>query len=365
MFKKLILILAGLSLPLSSYAVNHPDSIKARMMLEHETFLVWMAHEKGWDKDVGLDIDLSVTEDSGIDIISEHKADENKFNITAIGAIPSIVACNSPDAEIVAVANEESKANEIFVRADSEIIKTKGWNEDFPEVYGSPETIKGKEIFVKRMSSGSYLLAKWLDAFYLGFSDVTVKNMNCFNAVETMDSGRGDIMAIWSPESSEAEFKNYKKVADLAEMGCSVPVNFIVDVNFGAEHPQAVAKFLAVYMRAIDYQNKKGVDTILPLYKKFIKENSESHSMDAYPDDVLKADIEKHKLYDYDEQLALFARGNGRSDIQKLNLEISKTFVLKGVMHFDISERLKHAKYVNNKYLFLAKKYYELTKNKD
>lgn len=38
-------------------------------MDEHETFLIWYAKEKGWDKEAGLDIDIQYF-GSGMDILN-------------------------------------------------------------------------------------------------------------------------------------------------------------------------------------------------------------------------------------------------------------------------------------------------------
>ena len=45
---------------------------------------------------------------------------------------------------VIANADEEFLINRVLVRPDSPIAKVKGWNKDYPEVLGSPETVKGK-----------------------------------------------------------------------------------------------------------------------------------------------------------------------------------------------------------------------------
>ena len=45
---------------------------------------------------------------------------------------------------VIAIGNDESMTNSVLVRPDSPIAKVKGYNKDFPEVLGSPDTVKGK-----------------------------------------------------------------------------------------------------------------------------------------------------------------------------------------------------------------------------
>ena len=40
-----------------SFAAD-PVKIRSAWIDEHETFLVWYAHEKGWDKEEGIDLEL-------------------------------------------------------------------------------------------------------------------------------------------------------------------------------------------------------------------------------------------------------------------------------------------------------------------
>ncbi|MFQ9492411.1 MAG: hypothetical protein ACLR0N_16980 [Bilophila wadsworthia] len=51
---------------------------------EHETFLVWYAREKGWDKAEGLDLELLPFE-SGKNVIDEMQS--------SIGPLPALAPC--------------------------------------------------------------------------------------------------------------------------------------------------------------------------------------------------------------------------------------------------------------------------------
>lgn len=358
MFKKLFTLLLCSCIPMVSVA-SGVDKIKAMMQIEHETFLVWLAKDKGWDKKIGLDIELEVTEDAGLEIVSKFKNDHNTFNICGIGAVPTIIGCNDHSLEVVDIANDESATNMIYVRENSDILKTRGWNKDYPYVYGSPESIRGKEIFLKRMTHASYLLSHWLEMFNLDFSDVSVKSMNCSNALEAMDSGRGDVMALWAPDAYIAEERHYRSVADLTVLKKVVPINFVADVEFCRNNPQSVAKFIAVYLKAVDYQNQHGI----ALANDFIR-FSKQYSQDGKG--VSKIVAEKTILnsipYNYEQAVELFEQKNGRSPAQTIHQDITNFFILNGILHFKISKHIKFCEYLNPEYLYMSKDYYDKLK---
>lgn len=363
MLKNLLTLLLCSCIPLLSQTqAAEVDKIKAMMQFEHETFLVWLAKEKGWDKELGLDIDLEVTEDAGLEIVSRFKKDHEVFNICGIGAVPTIIGCNDQSLEVVDIANDESATNMIYVREDSDILKTKGWNKDFPYVYGSPESIKGKMVFLKRMTHASYLFSKWLEMFNLDLSDVTVKSMNCSNALEAMDVGQGDIMGLWVPDAYIAEERNYKLVADLTVLKKVVPINFVADAEFAKKNPKVVAKFIAAYLKAVDYQKQHGIG----MAEDFIR-FSKIYSPDGVP--VSKTVAEKTILnsipYSYDEAVELFEKkNNGKSQAQLIHQDITNFFILNGILHFKISKHIKFCEYLNPEYLYQAKEYYKKLKNK-
>lgn len=98
---------------------------------EHETFLMWYAKEKGWDKEAGLDIEMKLF-NSGPDILNALPAGEWRF--AAVGALPAMLGNLRYGTSIIAQANNEAAlCTSVVVRADSPIAKVKGWNKDYPE----------------------------------------------------------------------------------------------------------------------------------------------------------------------------------------------------------------------------------------
>ena len=142
-------LLAGLCLGLLSLILGHtpawaadaPVPMKTAWLGENEAFAVWYAKQHGWDKEVGLDISM-LRFDSGKAIVEGVLAYD--WAVAGCGAVPALTAALNERLDIIAVANDESLSNALYVRADSPILTVKGANPAFPEIYGDRATVAKK-----------------------------------------------------------------------------------------------------------------------------------------------------------------------------------------------------------------------------
>ena len=191
--KSLLAVLA-LALLLAPAAQAAPAKLSSAWMGEHETFVAWYAKQQGWDKEAGLDIEMKLF-NSGPDILNALPAGEWRF--AAVGALPAMLGNLRYGTSIIAQANNEAAlCTSVVVRADSPIAKVKGWNKDYPEVYGSPETVRGKTFLATTLTSSHYALSTWLNVLGLKDSDVVIKNMDQSQVVGAFENNIGDGIAI-------------------------------------------------------------------------------------------------------------------------------------------------------------------------
>ena len=106
----LVLLTLAWSTPARSAS---PVPMKTAWLGEHETFAVWYAKQKGWDKEAGLDLTM-LRFDSGKAIVEGVLAYD--WAIAGCGAVPALTATLSERLDIIAVANDESAANALYVR---------------------------------------------------------------------------------------------------------------------------------------------------------------------------------------------------------------------------------------------------------
>ena len=302
---------------LCCFSVHAEDSLKklkVSLLLEHEAFLVWYGIEKGWDKDLGLDISLNIKDVSGIDLLNDKHVNNGAWDIAGVGCVPAIIGGKGLDFSYIGIGNNESHSTEIMVRPDSKFLKVKGANPDYPEVYGSKETIKDSTFFIRKMTSAAYVLSNWLDLFGLSYSDVKVVDGNISDFIKYMKDGNGDAMILWAPATFEAQTNGFKSVASADQVDAIVPIFFIADSEFANKNAQTMARFLLMYDRAVKIQ-KKDPKSLVSYYKNFLK----LYSSKDYSDEFCLFDLKAHTVYSIDEQLKLFnSDNNNLSAVEKM-----------------------------------------------
>ena len=294
--------------PLQSMAAE-PFTLKSCWQPEHSTFIIWNAMEKGWDKEQGLKIDPIYFE-SGMAQIEVIPA--KQWAVGGTGSVPMLLGAMRYGSYLVAIANDDTSSISVLVRPDSPILKTKGANPEFPETYGTAESVRGKTVLVTTVSNGHYALSTWLKRLGLTDADVVIKNMDSGQSLAAFESGVGDIAVFWAPASFVGQSKGWVKVNADSQKGHNMVNVIIAEKEFADKHPEKVAAFLKVYMRGIDYMKAENVK-LAPKFSKFLSdwagvELSEKDATD---------DIREHGVYTLEQQLAMFNSSNGKSEIEQ------------------------------------------------
>lgn len=315
---------------------------------EHETFLMWYAKEKGWDKEAGLDVEIKYF-NSGADILNALPSGEWVY--AGMGAVPAMLGNLRYDTIVIANGNDESMTNGVVVRKDSPIAKVKGWNKDYPDVLGSPETVKGKTFLVTTVSSAHYALSSWLNVLGLKDSDVVIKNMDQAQAVGAFENNIGDGVALWAPHLFLAMDKGGVLAADLKMCKKGNPIVLIADAKYANAHPEITAKFLGIYLRAVNMVKHETAESLVPEYRRFFLEWAGKD----YAKELALKDIVKHPVYDIEEQLVMFDDSKGQSQAQKWQGEIANFFTTVGRITPEEAKKVQDGKYATNKFLKMVK----------
>ncbi len=345
-----ILVLSAMFLVISAaplLAADKPVEFSMSWQPEQETFVVWYAKEKGWDKEEGLDFKLNYFE-SGMAQLEALPA--KQWVVGGMGGVPATVGALRYGTYLFAIGNDESETNAVMVRADSPIMKVKGFNPKYPEVYGSPELIKGKTIFCTTVSSGHFAMSKWLEVFGLKDTDVVIKNMDQAQALAAFESGIGDMAVFWAPHLYTGLAKGWKVAGNTKMCGGAQPIVIIGDKEYCDKNPETVAKFLRIYLRGINLLKKEGVN-LLPDYKKFYKDWAGLEMTD----EMAKMDILMHPVFTYDEQLKLFDNTKGPSTVDQWQLAIVDFFTAQGRFKPEEKEKVLKINYITDKFLKMVK----------
>ena len=317
------------------------------MLLEHEGFLMWYAKESKLDHKYGVDIDLTILDSNGIEIMRRHAADPESWNITATSVIPLLTDTGKAPLKVIGIANDESYSTAIVVRPESDILKVKGFNPEYPDIYGSPDTIRNREFFIKDMTSSAYTFARYLEVFGLNFSDVKVRDVSAGEAIIALNARNGEGAALWSPDTYEAAQDGFRTVAFANQLGVSIPMLLIADDKFARENPDTVASVLAAYIEALDMQNKD-INSFATAYRKFLQ----VYSGKVFANQFCKYDIENHSVFGIDEQLKFFNEDETYESRVKLNLKIVQNSLSKFI--FNTQHKGKYFDNVTDEYLKLA-----------
>ena len=326
---------------------ENPVKLRSAWMDEHETFLVWYAHEKGWDKEEGIDLDLLYF-DSGMAQLNALPAGE--WVLCGTGAVPAMMGNLRYNTYVIGIGNDESMTNAVMVRPDSPILKTKGYNPKYPEVYGHPDDVRGKTILATTVSSSHFALSHWLRVLGLKDSDVIIKNMDQAQALGAFSTGIGDMVSLWAPHMYVGEEKGWKVAGTPQTCGVGLPICLIADQKWADAHPDLVAKFLRVYLRAVNMiqsQMKKDPKALVPEYKRFFLEWAGKN----YSDEMALKDLQTHPVFNYEEQIALFDASKGQSTAQKWQADVAAFFAEVGRITKDDLKKVGDGKYATDKFL--------------
>ena len=255
--------------------------------------------------------------------------------LPVVGAVPALTATLSERLDIIAVANDESAANALYVRADSPLLSIKGTNPAYPDIYGDQATVKGKEILCPKGTSAHYMMAAWLKSLGLEEKDVRVKYMSPVQALGAFAGGLGDVVALWAPLTYDADAKGFKPAALSSNCGVSQPVLIVANHEYAIQYPERVEAFLKMYLRVITFMRETPVETLVPDYVRFYEEWTGR----KLTSEIAAKDLANHAVFNLEEQLALFDDAQGKSKLQNWLTDIAAFYESIGMVRKEDRQR--------------------------
>jgi NitT/TauT family transport system substrate-binding protein len=129
-------------------------------------------------------------------------------------------------------------------------------------------------------------------------------------------NGNGLIAAAWAPFGFTLQDKaNAVAICDGEMAGADVFGSLVVRADYADEHPQEVAKVLAVYLRAVSWMKSHKSET-LDYMRAFYAKSGNSLS-----ERFLEIDYSDHPIFSLSEELKIFSRASGPSVADKWNVE--------------------------------------------
>ena len=346
--------LSGLAAVLLAFSLCNAASaapltkIRTAWMDSYETFAMWYAKEKGWDKEAGLDIDILFF-DSGMAILNALPAGEWQYS--CLGWVPAMMGNLRYGTSVIGVGTDESACVAVLARPDNPVFKTQGLNPKHPDVFGSPEDVRGKTILCTTVSSAHFALTAWLDAVGVKPTEVTIKNMDQPQALAAFENGIGDFVALWAPHMYAGTDKGWKIAGSAALCGKGTPLVLVADTKYADTHPETTAKFLSVYLRGVEHLRTASIDDLIPEYQRFFFDWAGK----TYSKELARLDLESHPAWDIKGQLTLFDASKGMSTVQQWQADTARFFASIGSITPDELKKVENASYVTDKFLKLVK----------
>lgn len=256
----------------------------------------YVATEKGWWAELGLKPVFS-TFPAGVPQIAASAS--KSWDVGGTGSVPAVLGHVRFGIKTIGITNDESAGNALLARKDVVDKFTK-----------DPGSIKGQTILLTANSTGDYAVQSCLRKWGIAKSDVTIKNMGQAEIISAVSSNNADLAGLWAPNIYTLEEKAGAKVlCSGKEGGAIVPGALIARSDYAAQNPQAVAKFLAVYLRAWSWMNANRPAAI-ELMKKFYAQGGVSIS-----DASMNKEFDTRPTFNLAGQLAAMDRAKGSSSM--------------------------------------------------
>lgn len=146
-----------------------------------------------------------------------------------------------------------AEGNAIYMRNTNPGAKVKGYNPDYPEVYGSPDTIKGQVLLQNTGTTSQYLAINYLDALGIDEKDMQVVSLDFPQLYSSFATGQGDLSAMTSPHSYKAqEHEDWTMAATLENLNTPLYEAIVCTEDAYNNRRDDIVKFMTLIYQAND-----------------------------------------------------------------------------------------------------------------
>ena len=216
---------------------------------------VYVAREKGWFKDAGLNL-KELTFASGPVMVEALASNGWDLGISGIGGI--LPGAITHGAALLAPINTDDGTQMLFVRNNSPILTAgTGKNSLDSRIYGDAASWKGKKVLCNTGAVLQYFLIRVLGGFNLTPNDVQFMAMDVATAGSAFRAGEGDVVAMTGSSGTMAMLadKNFTAVAKGPWVDTGLIGAAYANKNSMAnsERREAMKIFFKVYYDTIDW----------------------------------------------------------------------------------------------------------------
>lgn len=269
----------------------------------------------------------------------------DEWGAGACGTPPAIAAGIAYDAKIVGLSVDDTVSCDYWVREDSEIAGITGEVEGHPDIMGNAETWKGKTILCPTQTSAHFMLIATLNAMGLTQEDVNIVPMDVPSAYTAFKSGQGDIVALWDPQSYQAEEEGWIKVSSGEASGESMPTVLVASQKAIDENWDAVYSWIKNYYEIAEIY-KEDIDT----QSKYLLEMQLDNGIDT-TEELAKRFVEDRPLPTLEDNIEFFKGEPGSRKADEVISKIIKFFVDQGTYTEKDQKKLEEGGFVDGQFI--------------
>ena len=259
----------------------------------------------------------------------------NEWDAGACGTPPAIAAGIAYNAKIVGFSVDDTVSVDYWVRADSDIAAISGEVEGYPDILGNADTWKGKTILCPTQTSAHYMLIATLSAMGLTQNDVSIVHMDVPSAYTAFKAGQGDIVALWDPQSYQAEEEGWVKASSGEASGETMPTVLVASEQAIEENWDAVYAWVKNYYE-ISGKYKDDIDT----QSEYLLQMQLDNGIDT-DEELARRFVEDRPLPTLEENVEYFKGEAGNTKADEVVNKIVQFFIDQGTYTDDDMTTLK------------------------
>lgn len=328
----LISILATTAAAAPAMAADAPVAIRVAQQPQRWALEWYIASQKDWWKQVGLEPTMSTFASGAPEVAA---GASGSWDLGGAGDIPAVLGAARYGLMTIGIADEEAA-----------IITVMATKDKADEYAKNPSLIKGKVIPVTTNSTGQWGAAACLEKkFGLKASDYKFVNLSPPEINAAVTSGRYDVSEVWAPNTYILDASiGAKVICTGRDVGLPITSNLFVLPSYAKDHPDVVAKFLAVYLRAVAWERTHPKETV-----QYLGEFFKSVGVNV-PEQYLPRELKDRPAFTLAEQLKIFKAGaDGKSDAEKWSDQVAEFMKSVGIIN-----KIPDSKsYVTDKFLLM------------
>lgn len=247
--------------------------------------------------------------------------------LTGIGGVLSGVV--GYDAYVVGAMHSDVGSQQLFGRADSDIVAAGTGNNSFSDaVYGDAETWKNATILCNTGTVKEYVLLKVVEGFGLSRDDLTIMAMDNATTYSAFLAGEGDVAMTSMTDTVTllTQPEDFTAVATANDVGANLMCNFIAnpDSYEDAETREAMKVFLSVYFEILEWlAEEENFDQAVSYLMDMKEEDGSAISIE-----VAQAFLTNDQLYSLETAVQMMQNNeNGSCAMEESLVEVLQFFI--------------------------------------